>query len=153
MMTKSDLSLHLTAMSVLLALHVPVPGIVVYLLALLVASARDDRPRRPATLVAMRGNLKYKVRRAGHGKPVITGSTGASESGDGTFAQVEQRADRETKRYRKRVVLADGTVVKDYDGPLDDGHGGPRLAVARRTRGYSAWVPWWLELIRRVRRR
>jgi hypothetical protein len=60
--------------------------------------------------------------------PQLRAGRGASQSEDGTWAQVEQLADREAKpkRYRKRVVLADGTVVKDYDGPIDGGHGDPR---------------------------
>jgi hypothetical protein len=48
------------------------------------------------------------------------------QSADGTWAEVEQVVDRETKRYRKRVVLADGTVAKDCDGPIEGGHGDPR---------------------------
>lgn len=77
----------------------------------------------------MRGMLNYKLRRSEGEKPVLVGKTGASQSADGTYAQVEQVVDRENKRYRKRVVLEDGTVVKDYDGPIYGGHGlepGPR---------------------------
>jgi hypothetical protein len=100
----------------------------------------------------MHGNLKYKLRRGGSGKPAVTGSTGASRSEDGTWAQVEQVVDREEKRYRKRVVLEDGTVVKDYDGPLDGGHGGPPLVVARRSAGFRPRFPRWLAGIARLRR-
>jgi hypothetical protein len=74
----------------------------------------------------MRGLLRYVLRREDGGKPVLTGKTGASRSADGTWAEVEQVVDKENKRYRKRVVLADGTVAKDYDGPIDGGHGDPR---------------------------
>jgi hypothetical protein len=74
----------------------------------------------------MRGALRYKLKRGGSGRPAAEGKTGASQSVDGTWAQVEQIVDRENKTYRKRVVGADGTVAKDYDGPLDDGHGDPR---------------------------
>jgi len=38
----------------------------------------------------------------------------------GTMAWVEQMVDKLTRRYKKRVTLADGTVLKDVDGPLDD---------------------------------
>jgi hypothetical protein len=86
----------------------------------------------------MRAVLNYKLRRGESGKPVLVGRTGASQSADGTYAQVEQVVDRENKRYRKRVVLEDGTVVKDYDGPLDGGHGDPRTWPRSRWRRISA---------------
>lgn len=40
----------------------------------------------------------------------------------GTRAWVEQMVDKlaSPKRYKKRVTLADGAVVKDVDGPLSD---------------------------------
>lgn len=98
-------------------------------------------PKRGPTLHReMRGDLRYGLRRGGRGKPVVTGRVGASQSADGSWAQVEQVVDTETKRYRKRVVLADGTVAKDVDGPIDQGHGDPRswrradLSFAERAR-------------------
>jgi hypothetical protein len=95
----------------------------------------------------VRGELKYKLKRGGQGKPVVEGRTGASRSDDGTWAQVEQHIDRENKTKRKRVVLADGTVAKDYDGPIDGGHGDPRTWPENAGRGSL------LGFIRRVTRR
>jgi hypothetical protein len=79
-----------------------------------------------AEQLILRETTSIKLRRQGKGKPVMTAKSGASQSADGTWAEVEQVVDREAQRYRKRVVLDDGTVVKDYDGPLDGGHGDPR---------------------------
>jgi hypothetical protein len=76
--------------------------------------------------ITIRESTDVKLRRAGRQKPVMTQKIGASQSADGTWAHVEQVVDREAGRYRKKVVLEDGTVVKDYDGPLDGGHGDPR---------------------------
>jgi hypothetical protein len=56
----------------------------------------------------------------------MTQTIGTSQSADRTWAHVEQVVDREAGRYRKKVALEDGTVVKDYDGPLDGGQGDPR---------------------------
>jgi hypothetical protein len=75
--------------------------------------------------ITIRETTEVKLRRAGRSKPVMTQRIGASQSVDGTWAHVEQVVDREKGRYRKKVVLEDGTVVKDYDGPLDGGHGDP----------------------------
>jgi hypothetical protein len=75
--------------------------------------------------ITIRETTEVKLRRAGRQKPVMTQRFGASQSADGTWANVEQVVDREAGRYRKKVVLEDGTVVKDYDGPLDGGHGDP----------------------------
>jgi len=86
----------------------------------------------------MRGRLDYKLRRGGRGKPVVTGWTGADQSADGSYAQVEQQVDRENKTYRKKVVSATGKTLKDYDGPLDQGPGHPRT-WSRRT-----WFGQWL---------
>jgi hypothetical protein len=72
--------------------------------------------------ITIRETTDVKLRRQ---RPVMTQKIGASQSADGTWAHVEQVVDREAGRYRKRVVLEDGTVVKDY-GPLDGGHGDPR---------------------------
>lgn len=98
---------------------------------------------------ALLGNLKYKVRRNEGTRPVITGSTGSSISEDGTVAQVEQHVDRETKRYRKRVVAQDGTIIKDYDGPIDGGHGGPPLKQARRKAKRRQRVAWLLKVAKK----
>jgi len=38
----------------------------------------------------------------------------------GTDAHVEQHTDSRAKRYRKKVTLSDGTVIKDVDGDLRD---------------------------------
>jgi hypothetical protein len=76
--------------------------------------------------ISIRETTAVQLRRAGRQKPVMTSKVGASQSADGRWAHVEQVVDRETGRYRKKVVLEDGTVVKDYDGPLDGGHGDPR---------------------------
>jgi hypothetical protein len=51
------------------------------------------------------------------------------------------------------VVLDDGTIAKDYDGPLHGGHGGPRLATVRRSARLRARLPRWLMLIGRLCRR
>ncbi len=52
---------------------------------------------------------------------------GGSLSKDGTVASVEQVVDKRSRTYKKKVTLADGTVVKDVEGPLEDqslhGHG------------------------------
>jgi hypothetical protein len=76
--------------------------------------------------IEIRSRMDLKLRRAGRKKPVMTQKVGAVQSADGTWAHVEQVVDRETGRYRKKVTLQDGTVVKDYDGPIDGGHGDPR---------------------------
>jgi hypothetical protein len=41
-------------------------------------------------------------------------------------------------RYRKKVVLEDGTVVKNYDGPLDGG--AIQRSVATSLASYTAFV-------------
>ncbi len=53
---------------------------------------------------------------------------GASLSADGTVADIEQVVDRKRGTYKKKVTLADGTVVKDVEGPLTDQslHGPPQ---------------------------
>jgi len=62
------------------------------------------------------------------GKPRVSLKIGASRSNDGTWAYIEQLTDRVRKWYRKLVILADGTVHKDAEGPLDDQslHGPPK---------------------------
>ncbi len=74
----------------------------------------------------MHGLLKYVLKRGGKGQPAVEGKTGAPQSDDRTWAQIEQVVDREQKRYHKQVVREDGTIVKDYDGPIEGGHGDPR---------------------------
>jgi hypothetical protein len=65
---------------------------------------------------------------------------GASQSRDDTWAEVVERHDRETHWKRKTVTKADGTVVKDFAGPIDEGQGPPaswaisgRLSLYHRT--------------------
>jgi hypothetical protein len=41
-MTKSNLSLHLAAVGILIGVHAPTTGVIIYLLGLLVGSARRD---------------------------------------------------------------------------------------------------------------
>lgn len=50
---------------------------------------------------------------------------------DGTWADVTQVVDRVNRRYRKRVVKADGTVMRDVDEPLEDhqGYGSDRRSM------------------------
>jgi predicted RNA-binding Zn-ribbon protein involved in translation (DUF1610 family) len=45
---------------------------------------------------------------------------GGSLSADGSVAQIEQVVDKRNRMYKKKVTLADGTVVKDVEGALDD---------------------------------
>lgn len=52
--------------------------------------------------------------------PMMTMKVGGSLSADGTVAQIEQVVDKRAKTYKKKVTLADGTVVKDVEGPLGD---------------------------------
>jgi hypothetical protein len=87
---------------------------------------RTPCPQCGTVAISIRESTEVKLRRAGRQKPVMTQRIGAAQSADGTWAHVEQVVDREAGRYRKKVVLEDGTVVKDYDGPLDGGHGDPR---------------------------
>jgi len=58
-------------------------------------------------------------------KPVAKLKAGMSMSADGTYAIIEQMVDksnceRKKWRYKKKVTLAGGTVVKDVDGSIDD---------------------------------
>jgi hypothetical protein len=71
----------------------------------------------PVEHLTLRETTSIRLRRQGKDKPVMTAKSGASQSADGAWAEVEQVVDREAKRYRERVALEDGTVVKDYDGP------------------------------------
>jgi hypothetical protein len=57
------------------------------------------------------------------GRRLVESKTGDSQSADGTWAHVEQVVDRIERRYRKRVVTADGRVVRDVDEPLEDHQG------------------------------
>lgn len=45
---------------------------------------------------------------------------GMSKSADGSFAHVEQSVDKKNRRYKKKVTLSNGTVVKDVEGSLED---------------------------------
>ena len=55
-----------------------------------------------------------------NGKKIATLAGGLSESADGTFATIQQTVYLKEKRYKKKVTLADGTVVKDVEGSLED---------------------------------
>jgi hypothetical protein len=57
------------------------------------------------------------------GRRLVESKTGDSQSADGTWAHVEQVVDRVNRRYRKRVVTADGRVVRDVDQALEDHRG------------------------------
>jgi len=54
------------------------------------------------------------------GRKVARLSGGLSKSQDGSFATIQQTVYLKEKRYKKKVTLADGTVVKDVEGPLED---------------------------------
>lgn len=64
--------------------------------------------------------LGVKQKRPGFKKPILEMKVGDSMSVDGTIAQVDQVIDRtvDPAQYRKRVVKADGTVVRDISEPL-----------------------------------
>jgi hypothetical protein len=70
--------------------------------------------------VTVHDAIGLKHRRPGVRKPLLELRQGASRSADGTFAVIEQVVDRVRKVYRKRVVLADGTVSKNVEGSLQD---------------------------------
>jgi len=67
-----------------------------------------------------REHIGLKVRWPGRGGTVLDAKSGASLSSDGTWANVIQIVDKLKKFYKKKVILADGTTVKDVTGPLDD---------------------------------
>jgi hypothetical protein len=73
-----------------------------------------------------------------HGRRLVEMKSGDSLSGDGTWAQTWQVVDRVNRRYRKRVVAADGTVIRDVDKPLEEhqGHGSaaPRVQPTSKLR-------------------
>ena len=84
----------------------------------------DNKLSRHATMnftaeITPRASLKV-VGRDATGEKTIEHKGGASRSADGTWAQSEQRVDRIEKRYSKKVVKEDGTVVKDVSGSLVD---------------------------------
>lgn len=66
--------------------------------------------------------LGLKHKRPGHKKPLLEMKVGDSMSVDGTIAQIDQLIDRtvDPPQYRKRVVKADGTVVRDVSHPLSE---------------------------------
>jgi hypothetical protein len=57
------------------------------------------------------------------GRRLVESKSGDSQSDDGSWAHVEQVVDRINRRYRKRVVTADGRVVRDVDKRLEDHRG------------------------------
>lgn len=66
----------------------------------------------------------HKGERPGvRGHRLLEVTSGESMSADGTWADVTQVVDRVNRRYRKRVVKADGFVVRDVDEPLEDHQG------------------------------
>ena len=66
--------------------------------------------------------LGFKVKRPGYKKPVLDAKGGDSQSDDGTWATIDQRIDRtnDPPWYTKKVVKADGTVVRDVSYPLSE---------------------------------
>lgn len=51
---------------------------------------------------------------------VMKMKAGGSRSADGTIAQIEQVVDKRNRTYKKKVTLADGKVIKDVEGALDN---------------------------------
>jgi hypothetical protein len=75
--------------------------------------------------------LVHKGERPGvKGHRLLEVTSGDSMSADGTWADVTQVVDRVNHRYRKRVVKADGSVVRDVDEALEDHQG---FGSARRS--------------------
>ena len=68
-------------------------------------------------------SLVLKGDRPGVRGRLLRVKSGASLSADGTWAEVIQVVDRVRRRYRKRVVTADGRVVRNVDEPLEDHNG------------------------------
>lgn len=65
----------------------------------------------------------------GKGRRFLESKSGDFPSADGTWSHVIQVVNRRTNRYRKFVRLADGTITRDDDKPLDQhrGHGSAKL--------------------------
>lgn len=83
-------------------------------------------------------SLVHKGDRPGvRGRRLMVSKTGDSQSKDGTWAHVDQVVDLVNRRYRKRLVTADGRVVRDVDEPLED-HQGYGSAKGRRRGGPDA---------------
>lgn len=72
-------------------------------------------------------SMRAKAKRPGlTGGPFLKMKVGDNfHVASGTWHKIVQVADRLANRYRKRVVDADGNVVRDVDVPLDEhkGHG------------------------------
>ena len=70
--------------------------------------------------------VSFVGRDAVTGKKILKGHAIGEETKTGeqagTKAWVEQMTDKSFKpgRYKKKVTLADGSVIKDVDGPLND---------------------------------
>jgi hypothetical protein len=65
--------------------------------------------------------VAHKGKRAGvRGRRLVEMKAGDSLSDDGTWAHLEQLVDHVHRRYRKLVVAADGRMIKDVDGPIED---------------------------------
>lgn len=76
--------------------------------------------RSAADTLALHGGLGIKLIRGATGKVAQEQFTGASRSEDGSIAEVSMLRDYETGADMKRVVLADGTEVRDVRGDLRD---------------------------------
>ena len=74
-------------------------------------------------------DLKATIKNAGEKKPSFISEAKSSKSADGSTAIVYTEYDKrdpnkQNRRRRKKVTLADGTVAKNIDVPLGDiGHG------------------------------
>jgi len=63
----------------------------------------------------------HKGERLGvRGRRLVEMKVGDSLSEDGAWAHLDQVVDCVHRRYRKLVVAADGRVIKDVDGPIED---------------------------------
>lgn len=83
--------------------------------------------------VATHGSIGIKHWRPAYKKPLLEAKGGDTQSDDGTWATFEQVVDRRVDPawYRKKVVKADGTVVRDVSEPLPEHTG---RGSAKRTR-------------------
>lgn len=75
-----------------------------------------------AETLQIHDDVRLKHKRPGLKKPVVEVWSGASESADGSWAVRYRRINRDTDppTYTERVELADGTVVRDVNEPLED---------------------------------